>query len=173
MDLIFIRCDYEVFFFDRNESKIKLDFVKRFFFGLRLVDVFVRWFDIYDFGWFKILWNIYLDIGLFEIYRIYDIIFVYIVNRVVKVNFEFMNFRIGDYDEILWCMRVIYVFVVLMDDVYDFYEKELIELIRDRYEEILFVYMEEDDIFYYGLWDIVYYEGYINFLEYVNLLIGD
>lgn len=101
MDLIFIRCDYEVFFFDRNESKIKLDFVKRFFFGLRLVDVFVRWFDIYDFGWFKILWNIYLDIGLFEIYRIYDIIFVYIVNRVVKVNFEFMNFRIGDYDEIL------------------------------------------------------------------------
>lgn len=70
-------------------------------------------------------------------------------------------------------MRVIYVFVVLMDDVYDFYEKELIELIRDRYEEILFVYMEEDDIFYYGLWDIVYYEGYINFLEYVNLLIGD
>ncbi|ASK05608.1 ORF85 [Ostreid herpesvirus 1] len=173
LDLISIRRDHEAPFSDRNESKIKLDPAKRLPLGLRLADVFARWFDIYDLGWLKTLWNTYSDTGLSEIHRTYDIIFVHIVNRVAKVNPELMNFRTGDYDEILRCMRAIHAFAVLTDDVYDLYEKELIEPIRDRYEEILSAYMEEDDIPHYGLWDTVYYEGYTNLLEYVNLLIGD
>ena len=169
VDTIIMRRDYE-----KPLAPTKVDDVE---FGTeshllyRTLRVFLRWFNVYNDDWLWTVWNSPDYISLSTEDKFYDILFVKFPLFIYEEHRELMNYKTGDYDELLRCLRAVYSLTILSGKVEESFEEDVINDLRTHYTYILSL----RDPYSYKLWTLPMAEDMyagVNLLKIENALLG-
>lgn len=136
----------------------------------RVLAAILRWFNVYDDEWLWKWWVSPEYISHSDEDKFYDILIVRLPIMMAEKRPEVMNYKTGDYDELLRCLRAIYALCVLSGTVEKSFETYLLDDIRRHYEKIL-----PEDAVEFKLWELPMnediYRG-VDALKVENLLLG-
>lgn len=153
IDTITMRRDYES---PGAETKLdEINISSQMWVGYRFLAACMRWFDVFDDNWLWTSWHAteYMS-GISREDKLYDMLFVKIPFFVTQNNPEILNYKTGDYDELLRFLRAVYSLAVMTGKAEELFEESMMMPLLESYEEV----MGQDLSELYFLWESPYAE---------------